>query len=79
MSLTPMREEARKTTHGQNTLQLRHWQVPPVRSWNTSEVSFLLSLLHRPEAANEFYDGDHDNDKESDVEIWPALKDWGDL
>ncbi|XP_055015550.1 histone deacetylase 3 [Boleophthalmus pectinirostris] len=23
----------------------------------------------RPEAANEFYDGDHDNDKESDVEI----------
>lgn len=25
---------------------------------------------HRPEAANEFYDGDHDNDKESDVEIW---------
>lgn len=23
----------------------------------------------RPEAPNEFYDGDHDNDKESDVEI----------
>ncbi|GAA6096889.1 histone deacetylase 3 [Tachysurus ichikawai] len=23
----------------------------------------------RPEASNEFYDGDHDNDKESDVEI----------
>lgn len=27
------------------------------------------SVFHRPEAANEFYDGDHDNDKESDVEI----------
>lgn len=26
-------------------------------------------LFFRPEAANEFYDGDHDNDKESDVEI----------
>lgn len=26
-------------------------------------------LSPRPEAANEFYDGDHDNDKESDVEI----------
>lgn len=26
-------------------------------------------VFHRPEAANEFYDGDHDNDKESDVEI----------
>lgn len=26
-------------------------------------------LLCRPEAPNEFYDGDHDNDKESDVEI----------
>lgn len=24
----------------------------------------------RPEPSNEFYDGDHDNDKESDVEIW---------
>lgn len=29
----------------------------------------LLVFPHRPEAANEFYDGDHDNDKESDVEI----------
>lgn len=29
----------------------------------------LVSLSLRPEAANEFYDGDHDNDKESDVEI----------
>lgn len=29
----------------------------------------LWVLLLRPEAANEFYDGDHDNDKESDVEI----------
>lgn len=28
-----------------------------------------VSLSLRPEAANEFYDGDHDNDKESDVEI----------
>lgn len=32
-------------------------------------VPNLLSLLCRPEAPNEFYDGDHDNDKESDVEI----------
>ena len=32
---------------------------------------FLIScsLFYRPEAPNEFYDGDHDNDKESDVEI----------
>lgn len=28
-----------------------------------------LHVFRRPEAANEFYDGDHDNDKESDVEI----------
>lgn len=28
-----------------------------------------VHVFHRPEAANEFYDGDHDNDKESDVEI----------
>lgn len=31
--------------------------------------TLLLLFPHRPEAANEFYDGDHDNDKESDVEI----------
>lgn len=30
-------------------------------------LRWFVSL--RPEAANEFYDGDHDNDKESDVEI----------
>lgn len=33
------------------------------------DLSSCLSLLCRPEAPNEFYDGDHDNDKESDVEI----------
>lgn len=38
--------------------------------WNL-ENGMLTSfpLLCRPEAPNEFYDGDHDNDKESDVEI----------
>lgn len=30
---------------------------------------FSFGLINRPEASNEFYDGDHDNDKESDVEI----------
>lgn len=34
-------------------------------------TSRISSNSLRPEAANEFYDGDHDNDKESDVEIWP--------
>lgn len=29
----------------------------------------FIYLSFRPEASNEFYDGDHDNDKESDVEI----------
>lgn len=34
-----------------------------------AEFLNLVLLSLRPEAANEFYDGDHDNDKESDVEI----------
>lgn len=51
-----------------------------VVSWSNSGstgASYTFELLtehlyncsDRPEAANEFYDGDHDNDKESDVEI----------
>lgn len=47
--------------------------------WNATQCNRLSSsnrssafVFHRPEAANEFYDGDHDNDKESDVEIWPV-------
>lgn len=40
-------------------------------AWLHIEYLDQLRLFpHRPEAANEFYDGDHDNDKESDVEIW---------
>lgn len=35
--------------------------------WRCNGLS--ACVFHRPEAANEFYDGDHDNDKESDVEI----------
>lgn len=38
--------------------------------WSLKSVALTsLPLLCRPEAPNEFYDGDHDNDKESDVEI----------
>jgi hypothetical protein len=38
--------------------------------WNLEgKLLISLLLLCRPEAPNEFYDGDHDNDKESDVEI----------
>ncbi len=32
-------------------------------------TEYCLLFDRRPEAANEFYDGDQDNDKESDVEI----------
>lgn len=34
-----------------------------------NQLLIFFPLLCRPEAPNEFYDGDHDNDKESDVEI----------
>lgn len=37
------------------------------KAWRCNGLS--ACVFHRPEAANEFYDGDHDNDKESDVEI----------
>lgn len=44
------------------------WEKMELGEWEP-DLSFSLSLLCRPEAPNEFYDGDHDNDKESDVEI----------
>lgn len=37
--------------------------------WAFVSDSVFFPPPPRPEAANEFYDGDHDNDKESDVEI----------
>lgn len=44
------------------------WQKKSLScSYSTSDLRKRHFL--RPEAANEFYDGDHDNDKESDVEI----------
>lgn len=60
------------------SLTVGAWEVAPDRvpTWEKMELgewepdlSFSLPLLCRPEAPNEFYDGDHDNDKESDVEI----------
>lgn len=39
-----------------------------IGTWRRGILNFLI-LLCRPEPPNEFYDGDHDNDKESDVEI----------
>lgn len=44
------------------------WEKTELGEWEP-DLSFSLPLLCRPEAPNEFYDGDHDNDKESDVEI----------
>ncbi|KAJ3587921.1 hypothetical protein NHX12_011516 [Muraenolepis orangiensis] len=59
-------EQIRQTVF-ENLKMLNH--APSVQIHDVPNDLLSFERTDEPEASNEFYDGDHDNDKESDVEI----------